>query len=122
MGRYFTGSGRDHAAASSFGNRIRLHAAAVSETIQAICFMALAAGLAHEAARLHPTEAFVDPFADTAADGITWMTRRAAINDGAPVRYVLRNVRRPAQGANFRHEVRHVIALVRSQDYTFAAS
>jgi hypothetical protein len=35
VGRFFTESGRDHAAASSFGNRIRLHAAAVSVTIQA---------------------------------------------------------------------------------------
>jgi hypothetical protein len=43
-------------------------------------FVDLVAGLAHAAARLHPTKAFFDPFADTLADGIIWISRRAAIN------------------------------------------
>src|SRR4030066_1351333 len=49
--------------------------------------------LAPPARGLHPAEDFLDPFAQTQADLITGMARRASVNGGFPVAGVLGHVR-----------------------------
>ena len=73
------------------------------------------AELSQEADALLPAEALLDELALLLAHRVATMTRRPSIDGTAPVRGVLRHVRRHATGAHTRHEGAGVVALVGSQ-------
>src|SRR5580692_6151978 len=64
---------------------------------------------------LHPSEDFLYAFAFSLAYGVAVMMRRASINGAAPVRIVLRDMRRDLPLPQCRHEASGVVAAITAQ-------
>ena len=63
---------------------------------------------------LHPAEDFLDTFSFSLADGVARLTRGPRINGATPVGVVLRHMRRDTELFHLLHEVRCIIAAIRT--------